>query len=178
MSLELGRLGDHSPCILTLNKLSYLIISYWIVAYYLIILLCLLIISASYLTIRKRLNRRVPILDTVHNRQNGSEQNTKLSRTLFIMIAASLVCWIPAIVVYCMYFLCTECLPITLVYLTTTFRLANSLINSIIYSCRIPVYRQTLTRIKICNKSQHYSINYKKLKFIVANYMVWNMIQK
>ena len=134
---------------------------YWIVTYCLIILLCLLIISASYLTIRKRLNRRVPILDAVHNRQNGSEQNTKLSRTLFIMIAASLVCWIPAIVVYCMYFLCTECLPITLVYLTTTFRLANSLINPIIYSFRIPVYRQTLTRIKICNKSQHYRVNYK-----------------
>ena len=73
---------------------------HWTVAYCSIILLCLLIICASYLTIRKRLNRRVPVLDMVHNKQNAAEQNAKLSKTLFIVIAASLVCWIPAIVVY------------------------------------------------------------------------------
>ena len=132
---------------------------HWTVAYCSIILLCLLIICASYLTIRKRLNRRVPVLDMVHNRQNGAEQNAKLSKTLFIVIAASLVCWIPAIVVYCTHFLCSKCLPYSLVHMTTTFSLANSLINPIIYSLKMPVFRKTLIRMKICKKSKHYRVN-------------------
>ena len=132
---------------------------HWTVAYCSIILLCLLIISASYLTIRKRLNRRVPVLDMVHNRQNGAEQNAKLSKTLFIVIAASLVCWIPAVVVYCTHFLCSKCLPYSLVHMTTTFRLANSLINPIIYSLKMPVFRKTLTRMKICKESKRYRVN-------------------
>ena len=138
------------------RPLGYL---HWTVAYCSIILLCLLIICASYLTIRKRLHRRVPVLDMVHNRQSGVEQNTKLSKTLFIVIAASLICWIPAIVVYCTHFLCSKCLPNSLVYMTTTFRLANSLINPIIYSLKMPVFRKTLTRMKICKKSKRYRVN-------------------
>ena len=132
---------------------------HWTVAYCSIIFLCLLIICASYLTICKRLHRRVPVLDMVHNRQSGAEQNTKLSKTLFIVIAASLICWIPAIVVYCTHFLCSKCLPKSLVHMTTAFRLANSLINPIIYSLKMPVFRKTLTRMKICKKSKRYRVN-------------------
>ena len=128
---------------------------HWTVAYCSIILLCLLIICASYLTIRKRLHRRVPVLDMVHNRHNRAEQNTKLSKTLFIVIAASLACWIPAIVVYCIHFLCSKCLPNSLVKMTTAFRLGNCLINPIIYSLKMPVFRKTLTRMKLCKKSKH-----------------------
>ena len=132
---------------------------HWTVAYCSIILLCLLIICASYLTIRKKINRRVPVLDMVHNRQNRAEQNTKLSKTLFIVIAASLICWIPAVVVYCTHFLCSKCLSYSLVHMTTAFRLANSLINPIIYSLKMPVFRKTLTRMKIWKKSKRYRIN-------------------
>ena len=130
----------------------------WTVTNCSIIFLCLVIICASYFTIRKRLNRRVPDLDMVHRRQNGSEQNRKLSRTLFIVIAVSLVCWIPGVVVYCIYCVCSECLPELLLSLATSLRLANSLINPIIYSFKIPMFRQTLTRMKLCSlckKCQH-----------------------
>ena len=146
----------------SLSLLSgYRLVDYvhWAVAYCSIILLCLLIICASYLIIRKRLNRRVPVLDMVHNRQNRAEQKTKLSKTLFIVIAVSLTCWIPAIVIYCTHILCSKCLPYSLVHTTTTFSLANSLINPIIYSLRMPVFRKTLTRMKICKKSKRYTVN-------------------
>ena len=146
----------------TLSSLSvYRLVDYvhWTVAYCSIILLCLLIICASYLIIRKRLNRRVPVLDMVHNRQNRAEQNTKLSKTLFIVIAVSLTCWIPAVVVYCTHFLCSKCLPYSLVHTTTTFSSANSMINPIIYSLRMPVFRKTLTRMKSCKKSKRYRVN-------------------
>ena len=141
----------------SLSLLSvYRLVDYvhWVVAYCSIILLCLVIICASYLTIRKRLNRRVPVLDMVHNRQNRAEQNTKLSKTLFIVIAVSLTCWIPAIIIYCTHFLCSKCLPYSLVHATTTFSLTNSLINPIIYSLRMPVFRKTLTRIRSLNAIQ------------------------
>ena len=150
------------PIASSLSLLSlYSLVDYlhWTVTNCSISLLCLLIICASYLTIQKRLNRRVPVLDMVHNRQNRAEQNTKLSRTLFIVIAASLVCWIQAVVVYCTHFLCSKCLPYSLVYMTTTFRLANSLINPIIYSLKMPVFRKTLTRMDICKRSKHYRVN-------------------
>ena len=55
-----------------------------------VLLLALITICISYLAIRKKLtNPKVPTIDNVHNRQNASEQNTKLSRTLFIVIAVS-----------------------------------------------------------------------------------------
>ena len=132
---------------------------HWTVTNCSISLLCLVIISASYLTIRKRLHRRFPDLDMVHNRQNGAEQNLELSKTLFIVIAASLVCCIPAIVLYCTHFLFSKCLPNSLVKMTTAFRLGNSLINPIIYSLKMPVFRKTLTRMDICKKSKHYRVN-------------------
>ena len=141
----------------SLSLLSvYRLVDYvhWVFAYCSIILLCLVIICASYLTIRKRLNRRVPVLDMVHNRQNRAEQNTKLSKTLFIVIAVSLTCWIPAIIIYCTHFLCSKCLPYSLVHATTTFSLTNCLINPIIYSLRMPVFRKTLTRIRSLNAIQ------------------------
>ena len=74
-----------------------------------IILLALITICISYLAIRKKLtNPEVPAIDNVHNRQNASEQNTKLSRTLFIVIAVSLGCWIPGILVYPIHSLCSS----------------------------------------------------------------------
>ena len=54
MSLELGRLGDLSPCILTLNKLSYLILSYLILSYLILSYLILSYLILSYLTARNR----------------------------------------------------------------------------------------------------------------------------
>ena len=146
----------------SLSLLSvYRLVDYlhWTVTNCSISILCLVIICASYLTICKRLHRRVTVLDMVHNRQNRAEQNLKLSKTLFIVIAASLVCWIPAIVVYCTHFLCSKCLPNSLVKITTAFRLGNSLINPIIYSLKMLVFRKTLTRMKLCKKSKHYRVN-------------------
>ena len=42
-------------------------------------------------------NCGVSTIDTAHNRPNESQQNAKLSRTLFIVIASSLLFWISGI---------------------------------------------------------------------------------
>ena len=134
----------------------------WNVAGCFVVILCVTVICVSYLAIRKRLNCRVPTLDGArHNRQTDLEQKAKLSRTLFIVIAASFLFWFPCMVVYAIYSLCRHCIPSIVVHIFNMFRLANSVVNPIIYSFRIPVFRETLKRIKLCKQSKQYTVSYR-----------------
>ena len=133
---------------------------HWIVAFVSVLVWCLATICASYLAIRKRVNCRVPAIDAAHNRQNELQQNAKLSRTLFIVITASLVFWVPSVVVYCTHFRCSKCVPLLVFHFCNLFRLANSLVNPIIYSYRIPMFRKTFKRVKLCKQSKEYKVNY------------------
>ena len=126
-----------------------------------VLLLALITICISYLAIRKKLtNPKVPAIDKVHNRQNASEQNRKLSRTLFIVIAVSLGCWLPGVLVYPIQSLCSSCLPGPLIHLCAILHLANSLVNPIIYCFRIPIFRERLKRMKVRKHSKQYMVNY------------------
>ena len=82
------------------------------------------------------------------------------SRTLFIMITASLVLWIPGILVKCTHFLCLKRVPLLLVHVLNFFHSATFLVNPIIYSLRIPMVRETFKREKLCMQSKKYSVNY------------------
>ena len=110
--------------------------------------LCLVTICVSYLAIQARLSGRAPAIDGTHNRQNEQQNNGKISRTLFIMITASLLFWVPSLVVHSTQYLCSECVPL-LLYHITMFRLANFLVNPIIYSFRIPMFRETFKHVKL-----------------------------
>ena len=115
----------------------------------------------SYLAIRTRLNYRAPALDAAHNRQTEPEQKAKLSRTLFIVIAASFVCWFPSMLISIIHIVCNECASLIVVYVFNMFRLANSFINPIIYSFRIPMFRETIKCIKLRRPSKQYTVNYR-----------------
>ena len=52
----------------------------------------LVTISVSYLSIRARVNKRGPVIDAAYNRQSV-KQNTKLPKTLFIVVGVSLIFW-------------------------------------------------------------------------------------
>ena len=134
---------------------------HWIVAFGSVWGSCLVTICVSYLAIRARLNCTVPAIDGAHYRQNEQQKNAKLSRTLFLVIAASLIFWVPSIVVYCIHYRCSKCVPLLVFHICDLFRLANSLVNSIIYSFRIPMIRETFKRVKLCKKSKEYTINYR-----------------
>ena len=99
-------------------------------------------------------------MDTTQNRENESQQNAKLSRTLFIVITASLLFWIPGIAVNSTLYICLSCVPLLVFEILNTFRLANSLVNPIIYSFRIPMFRETFKRAKLCKQSNEYTVNY------------------
>lgn len=131
----------------------------WTTIYASITFLSFAAICASCYVIRRGLSRRVPVLNTVHNRKNGTEQNAKLSKTLFIVIAASLVCWFPNVVAYSIFFpRFPHSFPKPILSLTKLFRLANSLVNPIIYCLRLPMFRRVLARMNPYKMSQRYRI--------------------
>ena len=131
----------------------------WTAIYASITFLSFAAICASCYVIRRGLSRRVPFLNTVHNRKNGTEQNAKLSKTLFIVIAASLVCWFPCVVAYSIFFpRFPHSFPKPILSLTKLFRLANSLVNPIIYCLRLPMFRRVLARMNPYKMSQRYRI--------------------
>ena len=125
--------------------------TYWIIA-----VGCFFTICVSCLVIRIRLNCRVPVIDGAHNIQ----QNSKLSRTLFVMITASLLFFLPRFVVYFTDVVCSKCVPSLVFLIFNLFRLGNSLINPIIYTFRIPMFRKTLKRMKLFKQSKKYKTNY------------------
>ena len=144
---------------LALNKIIDLV--HFMVVLSIIVIASLITICASYLAIRTRLNCRVPAIDSAHNRQNAPHQKAKLARTLFIMIAMSLFCFLPSTVGYLIHFLCSDCVSLPLSYVFNILFLANSLVNPIIYSFRMPMFRETLKRMKLCKQSKQYRVSYK-----------------
>ena len=73
------------------------------------------------------------------------ERNVKLSKTVFLIIALSFACWVPAIFLYVIRdVFCKECIPAEVVCVGTVLHFANSLINPIAYTCRLSTFRKTL----------------------------------
>ncbi|XP_022787292.1 adenosine receptor A1-like [Stylophora pistillata] len=114
-----------------------------------VVLLCsLAVFVVSYAAIRTRMNKTVPSLNA-HNRHT-EEQNIKLSHTLFIVKALSLLLWVPAIVLYGIQVICNACavaiakLPI--VSSARVLHLSNSIVNPVVYSYRMPMFREEIKK--------------------------------
>ena len=114
--------------------------------------LFLITICACYLTIRAKLSSIG--LAAVAGKGNSLEQNKKLSKALFTVTAASLVCWAPSSVGYFIFHLSSKRCPIAVVDSFYIFYLANSLVNPIIYSFKFPMFRKTLRKMRL-KKTQY-----------------------
>lgn len=122
---------------------------YVIVAIHSFLFLCVLIICASYLTVRTRLHSVTPPELEMYN-QRSLHQNVRLSRTFFIVAAVSLVFWFPAITVYTTIELCTSCVSRMVVRTVNCLHLANSMINPFVYCSRMPIFKNALK--KYCSR--------------------------
>ena len=71
------------------------------------LVVCLCVVLATYMTIRKRLRNTNPAVEA-HNRKT-IEQNAKLSKTLFVVIGLSFAFWLPVITMYTVMALYVEC---------------------------------------------------------------------
>ncbi|XP_020630247.1 adenosine receptor A1-like [Orbicella faveolata] len=105
----------------------------------------LLVICASYFTICNHLRTKTQGIQ-VHF-QNAREQTLRLSRTLFIVVAVSLVVWLPAFVIFSITAFCRRCFPPHLVLYANVLHLANSMVNPFVYSFRMPTFKVALKKL-------------------------------
>lgn len=83
----------------------------------------LIIICASYLSIRSRLYATTPDLQD-GQRRSTRVQNLRLSKTFYIVVAVSLIFWLPGFVVYTINAFCLECFSLTLLWFGNVLHLA------------------------------------------------------
>ena len=106
----------------------------------------LLVICASYRKIRIRLRSPAPGEQDSHSRQS-TEHNIRLSKTIFLVTAVSLVFWLPAVVVYTIKDFChPRCFSPTVVPFVNILHLANSMVNPFVYSFRMAIFKDALKK--------------------------------
>ena len=107
--------------------------------------IALLIILASYLKIRTRLRSRAPDHDLDVRKQASTEKSLRMSRTFFIVIAVSLVFWLPAFVMFLIKEFCSCFSPLA-VWLVVVLQSVNSMVNPFVYSFRMPSFQDALKK--------------------------------
>ena len=106
--------------------------------------IALLVICACYIKIRNRLRSTSAEIASQTNR--STEHNLRLSRTMFIVIAASLVFWLPAFVVYTVTEFCDQCFSPSVLWFMNVLYLANSMVNPFVYTFRMPIFKDALKK--------------------------------
>ena len=103
----------------------------------------LLIMCASYVKIHNRLRSRAQEFREESGRES-TEHNLRLSRTFFIVVALSLVFWLPAFVVYTIHEFCKPCFPPYAIAIVNILHLANSMVNPFVYTFKMPIFKDAL----------------------------------
>ena len=108
--------------------------------------IALLVICASYLQIRNRLRSTSP--DITFHKNRSTEHNLRLSRTFFIVVAVSLVFWLPAFVVYTVREFCRQCFSPPVHFLVNVLHLENSMANPFVYIFRMPIFKDAFKKFR------------------------------
>jgi len=109
------------------------------------ILSSLCVVCTSYVIIGRQLRRPFPVFDNQTRRY--MEGSLKLSKTLFMVIGLSLICWVSAALLYAVHYVCQDCISQIPMLVTAALHLANSMVNPVVYSYRMSVFKEEL---KIC----------------------------
>ena len=113
---------------------------------------CLVVICVSYFSIRSRLTVTTPELQVPHSRSTR-DQNLRLSKTFYIVVAVSLIFWLPGFVVYAIREFCPQCFTSTFLWLINALHLANSMVNPFVYSFRMKIFKDALNKcLKKCGE--------------------------
>ena len=116
------------------------------VAVHICLFISILVICASYLKIRARLRSTAPEVAAVNSRRT-TEHNVRLSRTLFVVIALSLLFWLPAVALFMGKYICHCSFHPYMMWTANALLLANSLVNPFVYSFRMPVFKEALEKL-------------------------------
>ena len=111
-------------------------------------LICLLIISVSYVSIV------IKVRCGAHPRHHGAaSRERKLAMTLLIVTVVSLLMWLPIVIISFLYFTTdifssvSEIASVRLNLVLIVFYYANSLVNPILYTARMPDFRRALVAL-------------------------------
>ena len=110
-----------------------------------LLFISLVIICASYLSIRSRLYATKPDLQD-GQRRSTRDQNLRLSKTFYVVVAVSLIFWLPGFVVYTINAFCWLCFSQTLLWFVNVLHLANSMVNPFVYSFRMKIFKDALKK--------------------------------
>ena len=110
-----------------------------------LLFISLVIICASYLSIRSRLYATKPDLQD-GQRRSTRDQNIRLSKTFYIVVAVSLIFWLPSFVVYTINAFCWQCFSPTLLWFGQVLQLANSMVNPFVYSFRMKIFKDAMKK--------------------------------
>ena len=111
-------------------------------------LICLLVICVSYTSICLKMNRGS------HSRQQAAGgRDRKLTKTLFIVTVVSLLMWLPYVVISFLYFTTDIMNSLSssashrLNYACIVLYYANSLVNPILYTMKMPEFKRALVSV-------------------------------
>ena len=121
-------------------------LEYAIIVQNIVLVLSILTTCLTYIIIRAHLKCSPQIFNS--DQRRSMKRNVKLSKTVFLVIALSFACWVPAVIFYVIRdVFCKECIPAEVVMVGTVLHFANSLVNPIAYTCRLSIFKKTLNRI-------------------------------
>ena len=107
-----------------------------------------LVTCISYVKIRRKLICTPKHENTFDTRNRVDASSARLSRTLFGVFAISLLLWLPALVVNMAKQFCPRCIPPVLDRAVDASRQANSMVNPLVYSFKMPAFKNALGRLR------------------------------
>lgn len=107
------------------------------------------IISVSYITIWYRIKSKRRNI-----RQKTSQYENKLALTLFIVTVTSLAAWLPFVIVNVLFVFSSIHFSFNFVYFSKILHYGNSFVNPIVYSLRMPEFRNSVVRMFSLRSSQ------------------------
>ena len=105
-----------------------------------------MVIIASYARIHGRLRSSSPEIAPTQN-SKSINRNMPLSRTIFIVIAASTVFWLPSFVVHVVKGFCPRFVTSQVTWFVNVLHLANSMVNPLVYAFRVPAFKDALKKV-------------------------------
>lgn len=120
---------------------------YFVITTHTLLFISLLVMFASYLKIRMRLKFTSNQFAPSQTNRTNPDRSLRLLKTMFLVIAVSLVFWFPSFVVYNVREFCLECFPVLVLWLANALTIANSLVNPFVYIFNLPVFKTALRKL-------------------------------
>ena len=127
----------------------------------LLIFLALVIICAAYILIHQETRQNIP--EGLNERR--AEQNKKLTNTLLVVTILSLICFLPQVFFSLVYVFTSASTDNNNLYhgllIINVLQYANSIVNPIVYTFRIPVFKSEIQRCysKLFRSNEIHDVN-------------------